>query len=895
MEAVNYMEWLNENSRNFLSRGYLNDGITPEQRIREIANTAQSILGIEGFADKFYGYMENGYYSLSTPVWSNFGNNKGLPISCFGSYIPDNMGEILYSQSEVGMMSKFGGGTSGYFGDLRHRGAPITDNGQSSGAVHFMKLFESIIDVVSQGSTRRGRFSPYLPIDHPDIEEFLGIGTEGNSIQELTHAVTVTDQWMKEMIAGDQEKRVLWAKVIQRRVEIGYPYIFFTDTVNKNTVDVYKDKDLKIKHSNLCVAPNTRILTREGYKTIQDLSGSQVNVWNGEEWSETEVIKTGENQKLLRVTTDSGYDLDCTSYHKFYILENTKSGKRTKPPRYKEVIASELKAGDKLIKFILPVIEGNKELEYAYDNGFYTGDGTSVSNTQIVYLYHEKINLLPYIKSVINWNHEPHNNRVVGRTQNLKSKYFVPMSEYSIESRLNWLAGYLDADGTVTNNEGSQTIQAASIHKDFLKEVQLMLQTLGVDSKISFIREEGINLLPKNDGTGELGEYNTSDTYRLLINGNSLYQLDLLGLKCHRLKWETREPNRECSHFIQIESVEKLEELSDTYCFTEPKRHMGMFNGILTGQCSEIALPDNNEWSFVCNLSSMNLLYYDEWKDTDAVETMVFFLDAVMTEFLAKLEKLRDSESKEQKLAFYFMERAYKFAKENRALGVGALGWHSYLQSKMIPFESMDAIKLNSRIFSFIQTKAHKASSDLANLYGEPEVLKGYGRRNTTLTAIAPTTSSAFILGQVSQSIEPIWSNTYVKDVAKMKVTIRNPYLMNVLESYKKDTRETWNSIRDHDGSVQHLDFLTDNERDVFKTFSEIDQYVVLDQASTRQQFIDQSQSLNLMINPKTSAKQINELYLFAWENNIKTLYYQHSTNAAQQFSKDKLCVACEA
>src|SRR5690606_4537977 len=311
--------------------------------------------------------------------------------------------------------------------------------------------------------------------------------------------------------------------------------------------------------------------------------------------------------------------------------------------------------------------------------------------------------------------------------------------------------------------------------------------------------------------------------------------------------------------------------------------------------CSEIALPNHDEWSFVCNLSSMNLLYYDEWKDTDAVETMVFFLDAVMTDFLTKLERLRDSDSKEDNLAFQFMERAYHFAKANRALGLGALGWHSYLQSKMIPFESMDATKLNAWIFSDIQERAIKASEELAERYGEPEVLRGYGRRNTTLTAVAPTTSSAFILGQVSQSIEPIWSNTYVKDVAKAKVTIRNPYLRKVLQNYGKDDREIWNSIRDHDGSVQHLDFLTDHEREVFKTFSEIDQYVVIDQAAIRQQFIDQSQSLNLMINPDVPAKEINDLYLFAWRNGVKTLYYQHGTNAAQQFSKDKICVMGEA
>lgn len=249
---TNKFNWLNENSRNFLKGGYLIEGVEPEQRIREIADTAEKILGIEGFSDKFYGYMEKGYYSLSSPVWSNFGTGRALPISCFGSNIEDYMGDILYTQGEVGMMSKFGGGTSGYFGNLRHRGAPIKDNGESSGSVHFMQLFETMIDVTSQGKVRRGAFSPYLPVEHPDIEEFLKIGTEGNPIQKLTHGVTVTDKWMKQMIDGDVEKRAIWAKVIQSRVEMGYPYIFFTDTVNNNTVEVYKDKNLKINHSNLC-------------------------------------------------------------------------------------------------------------------------------------------------------------------------------------------------------------------------------------------------------------------------------------------------------------------------------------------------------------------------------------------------------------------------------------------------------------------------------------------------------------------------------------------------------------------------------------------------------------------------------------------------------------------
>lgn len=555
-------EWLNEHSKKFLERGYLIEGVSAQERIRQIADRAEEILGIDGFSDKFYDYMGKGYYSLSSPVWANFGVNKGLPISCFGSNIDDYMGDILYTQSEVGMMSKFGGGTSAYFGNLRPRGANITDNGESSGSVHFMKLFESVIDTVAQGKTRRGAFSPYLPIDHPDIDEFLQIGTEGNPIQQLTHAVTVTDEWMQAMVNGDENKRKTWAKVIQSRVEMGYPYIFFTSTVNDNTVDVYKDKELRVNHSNLC---------------------------------------------------------------------------------------------------------------------------------------------------------------------------------------------------------------------------------------------------------------------------------------------------------------------------------------------SEVCLPNNSEESFVCCLSSLNILHYDEWKDTDAVETLIYFLDAVISEFIEKLEAMRDSDNPEKRQAFYFMERSYNFAKNHRAIGAGVMGYHSYLQSNMIPFESLEAKALNAYIFKTMHDKAYKASKELAELYGEPDMLKGYGRRNTTCLAIAPTTSSAFILGQVSQSIEPVWSNNYVKDVAKDKVTIKNPYLKKLLQEKGKDTREVWIDIRNHDGSVQHLDFLTEYEKQVFKTFSEINQFNILDQASIRQQFIDQSQSLNIMVNPKTTAKEINELYLFAWENNIKTLYYQHSTNAAQQFNKDKICVACEA
>lgn len=307
-------------------------------------------------------------------------------------------------------------------------------------------------------------------------------------------------------------------------------------------------------------------------------------------------------------------------------------------------------------------------------------------------------------------------------------------------------------------------------------------------------------------------------------------------------------------------------------------------------------LPNNEEWSFVCNLSSMNLERYDDWKDTDAVETITYFLDAVMTEFLSDLERMRDSEQREERLGFRHMERAYNFAKANRALGLGALGWHSYLQSKMIAFESVEANKINAEIFSLIDKRSLRASEELAKMFGEPKILKGYGRRNTTTCAIAPTTSSSFILGQVSKSIEPFMSNYFVVDTAKVKKTMINPHLVSLLEEKGKHTDEVIKDIRNNDGSVQHLDFLTWKEKEVFKTYGEINQYNILDQAATRQQFINQGQSLNIMVNPtEITAEELNELHLFAWSNGLKSMYYQHGTNAAQQFNLSKLCINCEA
>ena len=460
------------------------------------------------------------------------------------------MEQILGKIAEVGTMSKVGGGTSAYFGDVRHRGAEISTGGTSTGVHHQLTVFDALTNYISQSNVRRGSFAAYLPIDHNDIEEFLGIRGEGNAIQDLSIGVTVSDEWMESMIAGDKQKRSMWGKVIKKRYESGYPYIFFSDNANNNAPQVYKDKGKRIHASNLC---------------------------------------------------------------------------------------------------------------------------------------------------------------------------------------------------------------------------------------------------------------------------------------------------------------------------------------------TEIFLSAEEDESFVCDLSSLNLAKWKEIAETDAIETLTYFLDAVMTEFINKTRGVKN------------MESPHKFALTQRALGVGVLGWHSYLQQESIPFESMEAKLENSLIFKTIQEKTTAASKEMAIEYGVPSLMEGYGLRNSCLVAIAPTTSSSFILGQISPSIEPLNSNYFTKDLAKGKFTYKNPELTKVLKQYDKDDTTTWRSILQKGGSVQHLKFLTDHEKEVFKTFGEISQKEILIQAAQRQPYIDQGQSINLQVPPKTKPKEVNELIVWAWENGIKSLYYQRSANPAQELARSlNECTSCE-
>ena len=551
MEEKTNIWWFNEESEQMLNRGYLLKGETLEGAIDRITEAAAKRLYKPELKEAFKEMIVKGWISFSSPVWANMGTQRGLPISCFNVHVPDSIEGITHKMGEVIMQTKIGGGTSGYFGELRHRGTAVTDNGKSSGAVSFMKLFDTAMDVVSQGGVRRGAFAAYLDIDHDDIEEFLQIRDIGNPIQNLFMGVCVPDYWMHEMIEGDTDKRRVWAKVLESRQQKGMPYIFFTDNVNRNKPQVYKDKGLTINASNLC---------------------------------------------------------------------------------------------------------------------------------------------------------------------------------------------------------------------------------------------------------------------------------------------------------------------------------------------SEIMLPSTAEESFICCLSSMNLELYDEWKDTNAVKLAIYFLDAVLSEFIEKTE------------GNYYLSAARNFAIRHRALGLGVLGYHSYLQRNMIPFESMEAKMFNAKVFKQIQEQSLAASKELANIYGEPELLKGYGLRNATTMAIAPTTSSSAILGQTSPGIEPFASNYYKAGLAKGNFIRKNKYLAKLLEEKGLDTEDVWRDIMLNHGSVQHMTQLTQEEKDVFKTFKEISPLEIVTQAAQRQQYIDQAQSLNLNIPSSMPIKDVNKVIIDAWKLGVKTLYYQRSQSVSKELVINFMnCSSCEA
>jgi len=554
VKGKDYPEWMDEVGVATISKGYLLPDETPRKAYRRVAKSIAERVRKPELENKFFKYIWNGWIGLASPVLSNTGTDRGLPISCFGIDTPDSIRGIGLTNAELMKLTALGGGVGISTSRIRPRGTEITGNGKSEGVVPWCKIYDSAIIATNQGSVRRGAASVNLDINHPDIKEFMQIrrpkGDPNRQCLNLHQCVVVDDAFMRRLQDRDGEAMSLWLDILKTRVETGEPYIMFKDNVNKNN-----------------------------------------------------------------------------------------------------------------------------PLAYAMNN----------------------------------------------------------------------------LDVTMTNI------------------------------------------------------------------------------------------------------------------------------------CTEITLHTDEEHSFICCLSSLNLAKYDEWKDTDVVETSIRFLDGVMQEFIDK------SNGKDS------MIRTHRHAQKGRALGLGVMGWHSFLQKKGLPFNSIASTAWTHTLFSDIRQKAEATSRELAQEYGEPVWCKGTGMRNTHLLAIAPTVSNSR-LNSCSAGIEPIPANIYTFNGAKGTFIVKNKELEELLESKGKNTENVWDQILADNGSVQNLPALTEDEKEVYLTFSEVNQLELVRQAALRQKYIDQTQSLNLCFDPTDSPKWINQCHLEAWKLGVKTLYYLRTDSVIKGDlgSRTAECISCD-
>ena len=552
-----YPSWMDEISLATVSKGYLIPGETPKIAYRRVARAAASRLRKPELENKFYKLMWNGWLGLASPVFSNMGTDRGLPISCFGVDTPDSVRGIGLTNAELMKLTSQGGGVGISVSRIRPRGTTITGNGKSEGVVPWCKIYDSTIIATNQGNVRRGAASVNLDINHPDIEEYLQIrrpkGDPNRQCLNLHQCVVVDDIFMRKLESRDQEAMALWAEILKSRMETGEPYIMYKDNVNKNNPIAYMMNNLDVSMTNIC---------------------------------------------------------------------------------------------------------------------------------------------------------------------------------------------------------------------------------------------------------------------------------------------------------------------------------------------TEITLFTDEEHSFICCLSSLNLAKYDEWKDTDAVELSTWFLDGVMQEFIDKSNG-RDS-----------LKRTHAHAKKGRALGLGVMGWHTFLQQKGMPFNSISSTAYTHNIFSDIKLKAEKASRDLAAEYGEPLWCKGTGMRNTHLLAVAPTVSNSVITGGISAGIEPLPANIYTFNGAKGTFIRKNKVLEVLLESKKENKNKWWDQMLADGGSVQNLPdtVLSPDEKEMFLTFPEINQLELVRQAAIRQRYLDQTQSLNLSFDPNDSPKWINQCHIEAWKLGIKTLYYLRTDSVIKGDLGSRMadCISCD-
>jgi len=921
-----------------LQKGYLNEGETPQYLLMRVA------VGIHGDdiprVKETYHLLSQKYFTHATPTLFNAGTVRPQMSSCFLVAMKDDSIDGIYETlKECAHISKWSGGIGIHCSNIRANGTRIKGtNGVADGIVPMLRVFNNTARYVNQGGgKRKGSFAIYLEPWHADIMEFLELrlnqGDEEMRCRDLFTGMWIPDLFMEQVekdadwhlmcphecpglpdVYGEEfnelyrtyvaqgrfkkvvKARTIWDAMLKSQIETGTPYMCYKDSVNAKSNQANLGV---VKSSNLCVAPETMILTKNGYQKISDLVGQVVDVWNGEEWSAVTISNTSAKSRLVRVNFSDGTFLECTEYHKFHLQIGYGSNTEIKP-------TTNLVPGDRLIKWTPPSpveFEDTEDFSYPYTHGFFCGDGTYHSTYSgfktipTVSLYGEKKKLVEHLEVRTMSGEEDASGRLnVQLPYDLPNKFKVPLRG-TVKTRLDWFAGLCDADGHTQGcpgNTNQKSISVGSIHLNFLRDIQLMLHTLGVSSIIGLLHEAGERELP--DGKGGKKMFDTQACWRLVVSARGVETLINAGFVTHRLDLSDFTPvSRDVRQYVRVVSIEDNGRMDATYCFNEPKRHMGIFNGVITGNCTEIMEVSGPDETAVCNLASICLPSFvkDGSFDLDKLHQVA----KVVTR---NLNRVIDKN-------YYPTEAARKSNMRHRPIGIGVQGLADVFQMLGLSFDEPKARELNKEIFQQIYRAAILVSSDLAAEEGPYETFEGSpaskgilqpdmwgvntesfaflkqciaknGLRNSLLVAPMPTASTAQIMGN-NEAFEPYTTNIYLRRTLAGEFVMVNKHLVRDLQKIGKWNPQIKNEIIRAGGSISQIDGIPLDIKHIYRTIWEIPQKSILDMAADRGAYIDQSQSLNIFMENPSVAK-LSSMHMYGYHRGLKTGMYYLRTRA---------------
>lgn len=710
--------------------------------------------------EEFFWVMSNLYFLPNSPCLVNAGvkGRKNQLSACFVLTVPDSIEGIYDTIKETALIHKTGGGTGFSFSNIRPTNSMVSStSGIASGPVSFMRVFDASTEGIKQGGVRRGANMGVLRVDHPDIMEFISCKRGKNALHNFNISVAITDDFMEAVLKNTEyelvnphtkEKSPMSAKkvfdtLIDNAWFTGDPGVIFIDRIEEhNPLD---GEENKIEATNPCVTGDTLVLTEDGYIRIDELVGNSINIWNGYRFSKVTPRITGVNQQILSIKFSNGSHLKCTPYHEF----ETKQGR---------IQAKDLEIGTKLSKWKLPIIEGATTFprKYAYTLGFFCGDGSQETTRErnSIWLYDEKCALLDYLE------YERYNTCGNGRlfvkmNPSVFNKTLVLDTNYSVQTRLDYLAGLIDSNGTTNSSEGSITLWSSDYQ--FITKVKHMIETLGSNCSIDMGTRGGQKSMP--DGRGGHALCDTQPCYRLVISSWNVRKLSDLGLVTHRVSVNAS-PNRDAARAIKVVSIEEAPMADAVYCFTEPYNHTAVFNGVMTGQCGEQPLSNHE----ACGLGSINLSLMT--KDFGIDYALLEQVASIGTRFLNRMMHKSD----------YPNEDIHKRVLDSRKIGLGIMGWADMLLKMRIPYSSQDALEIAETVATKILDAAVMTNHELgtkeevfplfkqyvmpAHIRDSLKRLKiapeAYKPAHSTLLTIAPT-GTISMLADCSSGCEPVF------------------------------------------------------------------------------------------------------------------------------------------